>query len=307
MVTLDCLQRSTTFTAKSSNSRKPNDNPNDRLPLRFNLKSVSKVINSQNLTDFITIRYHKFKALKMGASQSNTNFMKIYNKEEISDVVATVGTSDKGKKSYYLHQAIIRTFSEPLDNKCKTAPTEMGRKIITIDSWDHTIMEIVFRWMYGQNDLPREKLDLPGATMLIKVARELEVDGLRQAALKNAVKIVTSSIPTKHHDNERWTAYWDTVETMCGLADITDIQDIDALFGLMEKLPIDKIQLDEARSKRLMENSDMGCFMFLIWAAFGKIVEKTLCKNCQKLPVGEVTSSNSSHCSRCLTPLPASK
>ncbi|KAF3313531.1 hypothetical protein TWF173_005825 [Orbilia oligospora] len=231
----------------------------------------------------------------------------IYNKEEFSDVIATVGTPDKGKKSYHLHQAIIRTFSEPLDTKCRAAPTEMGRKIITIDSWDHTIMEIVFRWMYGKNDLPRENLDLPGATMLIKVAQELEVKGLRQAALKNAVNIVTSSIPTKHCDNKHWTTYWDTVETVCSLADMTDIEEIDALFGLMEKLPIDKIQLDEARSKRLMEDSDLGCFMLLISTALGKIVEKTLCKNCQKLPMGTVTRSDSSHCSRCLTTLPASK
>ncbi|KAF3136938.1 hypothetical protein TWF703_005258 [Orbilia oligospora] len=242
----------------------------------------------------------------MGASQSNTNFMKIYNKEEFSDVIATVGTLGKGKKSYHLHQAIIRTFSKPLDTKCRAAPTEMGRKIITIDSWDHTIMDIVFHWMYGKNDLSGEQLDLPGVTMMIKVAQELEVEGLRQAALKAAVNIATSSIPTMHRNDERWATYWDTVETVCSLTDIGNFEDMDILFGLMEKLPIDKIQLDGARFKRL-EESDIGLLIFLVSTAFGKIVEKTLCKNCQKLPVGKVTRSDSSHCSCCLKILPASK
>ncbi|KAF3146203.1 hypothetical protein TWF594_003523 [Orbilia oligospora] len=305
-VTLDCLQRSTIFTAKSSNSHKPNDNPNDRLPLGFSLKSVSKVITSHNLTDFVTIRYYTFKGLRMGASQSNTNFMNIYNNEEFSDVIATVGTLGRGKKSYHLHQAIIRTFSEPLDTKCRAAPTEMGRKIITIDSWDYTIMDIVFRWMYGKNDLSGEQLDLPGVTMLIKVAQELEVKGLRQAALKTAVDIATSSIPTMHRNDEHWATYWDTVERICSLTNIRNFEDMDILFGLMEKLPIDKIQLDGARFKRL-EESDIGLLIFLVSTAFGKIVEKTLCKNCQKLPVGKVTRSDSSHCSCCLKILPASK
>ncbi|KAF3192232.1 hypothetical protein TWF225_000493 [Orbilia oligospora] len=305
-VTLDCLQRSTIFTAKSSNSHEPNDNPNDRLPLGFSLKSVSKVITSHNLTDFVTIRYYTFKGFRMGASQSSTNFMKIYNNEEFSDVIATVGTLGRGKKSYHLHQAIIRTFSEPLDAKCRAAPTEMGRKIITIDSWDHTIMDIVFRWMYGKNDLPGEQLDLPGVTMLIKVAQELEVKGLKEAALKTAVDITTSSIPTMHCNNEHWTTYWDTVETVCSLTNTRNFEDMDILFGLMEKIPIDKIQLDGARFEGLVE-SDKGLLMFLVSAAFRNIVEKTLCKDCKKLPVGEVTRSDSSHCSRCLKILPASK
>ncbi|KAF3116098.1 hypothetical protein TWF103_009328 [Orbilia oligospora] len=242
----------------------------------------------------------------MGASQSNTNFMNIYNNEEFSDVIATVGTLGRGKKSYHLHQAIIRTFSEPLDTKCRAAPTEMGRKIITIDSWDYTIMDIVFRWMYGKNDLSGEQLDLPGVTMLIKVAQELEVKGLRQAALKTAVDIATSSIPTMHRNDEHWATYWDTVERICSLTNIRNFEDMDILFGLMEKLPIDKIQLDGARFKRL-EESDIGLLIFLVSTAFGKIVEKTLCKNCQKLPVGKVTRSDSSHCSCCLKILPASK
>ncbi|KAF3213492.1 hypothetical protein TWF679_005308 [Orbilia oligospora] len=243
----------------------------------------------------------------MGASQSHTNFMQIYNKEEFSDVIATVGTPDKGKKSYHLHQAIIRTFSEPLDTKCRAAPTERGRKIITIDSWDHTIMEIVFRWMYGKNDLLGEQLDLPGVTMLVKVAQELKVKGLRQAALKNAVNIATSSIPKMHCSDEHWNTYWDTVETVCGLTNTKDFEDIEILFGLMEKLPIDKIQLHVARSGEATEESRIGSLMLLFSAAFGQIVEKTLCGNCQKLPVGEITSSGSSHCSRCLKLLPASK
>ncbi|KAF3228546.1 hypothetical protein TWF191_002402 [Orbilia oligospora] len=180
----------------------------------------------------------------------------------------------------------------------------MGRKIITIDSYDDTIMEIAFRWMYGKNDLPGEQLDLPGVTMLIKVAQELELEGLRQAALKNAVNIATSSIPTMDCNDEHWTIYWDTVETFCSLTDMTNLENIDALLGLMEKLPIDKIQLDEARSKRLMEESDIGCFMFLISAALGKFVDKALCKNCQKLPVGEVTHSGPRRCTCCLTLLP---
>ncbi|EGX46038.1 hypothetical protein AOL_s00110g202 [Orbilia oligospora ATCC 24927] len=242
----------------------------------------------------------------MGASQSNTNFMKIYNNKEFSDVIATVGTPSKGKKSYHLHQAIIRTFSEPLDTKCRAAPIEMGRKRITIDSWDHTIMDIVFRWMYGQNDLSGQQLDLSGVTILIKVAQELEVEGLRQAALKNAVNIATSSIPTMHCTDEHWATYWNTAETVCGLTNMKNFEDIDILFELMEKLPIDKIQLYGARFKRL-EESDIERLMFLVSAAFGKIVEKTLCMNCQKLSVGEVTRSDSSRCSCCSTPLPASK
>ncbi|KAF3228375.1 hypothetical protein TWF106_007407 [Orbilia oligospora] len=230
--------------------------------------------------------------------------MKIFNDAEFSDVLVTVTKSGEEAKLYYLHQAIIRTLSKTLDSLCKVTRSRPRYKKLSFDTSDHAIMEVFFRWMYGERDLREKNLSLPDLAALVKIAQEFQVDGLCETIIQNAVQLAISNIHknpyTPLYRENDWNSYWNAAEVMCGLLGGGDTHDLVILEGLITKLPINRIFLDDIANERLANESDLGRLAFLMIGVLRKAIEKTLCDDCQQKSAEKLIHSHSNHCSTCL-------
>ncbi|EGX46040.1 hypothetical protein AOL_s00110g204 [Orbilia oligospora ATCC 24927] len=240
----------------------------------------------------------------MASTEGHANFMKIFNDAEFSDVLVTVTKSREGTKSYYLRQAIIRTLSKTLDSRCKATPSKSRYIRLSFDTTDHAIMEIFFRWMYGERDLREKNLSLSDLAALMKVAQEFQVDDLCDTIIQNAVALAISKIhknpSTPQYRANNWNSYWNAVEVMCGSLGGGDTHDLVVLEGLIAKLPINSIFLDDITNERLAHESDLGNLAFLMIGVLRKALEKTLCDDCQEKSAESVIKSHHSYCSNCL-------
>ncbi|KAK6347517.1 hypothetical protein TWF718_005358 [Orbilia javanica] len=249
--------------------------------------------------------------MTLSLDQNHTNFMRIFNKYDTSDVTITVKNPSLTKE-YHLHHGIIMGFSEPLGRQCMNTAIVEGRKSITISNWNVQTMDTVFQWMYGDRGLANKEFSFTDLDLLNHVALDYGMYDLHNAILKAAVNLAISikrqgpdALLESCFDSDE--GYWGSAQAVCGLGTDKHEDDLSILKGLVDNLKLTEIRpIQKFLDIVTHEPGQLGAGIlarFLIERLL-KVIEVTVCKKCQELPDKDLLEPGAINCSYCTDEVP---
>ncbi|KAK6498144.1 hypothetical protein TWF506_004383 [Arthrobotrys conoides] len=213
----------------------------------------------------------------MEPNSSQLSLLRIFDQPEFSDLIVTVGTRTDTPKKYYLHQAIVLTAAKLPGVEGSDTTLEQGRRCISIPRWDVSIMDIMFRWIYGDKELAKHNLNLSQLSTLITAARDFQIEDLRKATLRVAVDLANSKLPSNKPLRIN-KDYWNCVQTVCSM---TGVHDWEILRGLVGKLNTVSIRPPQTWLLELARESELGLLAALLLERNINIINHNKCSFCQ--------------------------